>query len=282
MSESQTRNNPVTVSLDVVWQGSTGKLDARMSEISMEGCFIDSKVQGRALGDTIDFKVHLPAGPWVALQGELINQEYPIGFGLRFTHLTAADQRLLAEVVIAHGGEAAPQQILEPEDEAIDEAIDSAQIPERGCRVLVADDDALTLRMVTAIVETQGCQVVAVRDGREALEILQQDGEFCAAIFDMMMPHVRGLDLILYMKRDERLRAIPVGMITAEQDPKIWDDSVAAGASVFLPKPFTPPQVQMMLRMLVSKSTPLRSNLPQPFQVPGASDVSILSSEHLH
>ena len=30
--------------------------------------------------------------------------------------------------------------------------------------------------------------------------------------------------------------------------------SVAAGASVFLPKPFTPPQVQMMLRMLASKA----------------------------
>jgi hypothetical protein len=43
-------------------------------------------------------------------------------------------------------------------------------------------------------------------------------------------------------------------MITAERDPKIWDDSVAAGACVFLPKPFMPPQVQMMLRMLESKA----------------------------
>jgi CheY-like chemotaxis protein len=56
------------------------------------------------------------------------------------------------------------------------------------------------------------------------------------------------------MKTDSRLSRIPIGMITAEQDPKIWDESVAAGASVFLPKPFTPPQVQMMLRMLVTKA----------------------------
>jgi two-component system chemotaxis response regulator CheY len=277
MSELKRENNPVTVSLDVVWQGSSGKHDARMSEISMEGCFIDSKVQGRGLGETVDFKVHLPGGPWVSLQGELISQEYPIGFGLRFTSLTATDERLLAAVVIAHGGEAPPQLV-----EHVDEVVISAQVPEPQCRVLVADDDALTLRMVTAIIETQGCQVVAVRDGREALEILQHDANFCAAVFDMMMPHVQGLDLILYMKRDERLRSIPIGMITAEQDPKIWDDSVAAGASVFLPKPFTPPQVQMMLRMLVSKSIPLRSNLPLPLHAQGASDVSILSSEHLH
>jgi CheY-like chemotaxis protein len=57
------------------------------------------------------------------------------------------------------------------------------------------------------------------------------------------------------MKADERLRRIPVGMITAEQDPKVWDDSVAAGASVFLPKPITPAQIQMMLRMLASKAS---------------------------
>ena len=69
----------------------------------------------------------------------------------------------------------------------------------------------------------------------------------------MMMPHLDGLGLIRYAKTDSRLRHIPIGMITAEQDPKIWDDSVAAGASVFLPKPFTTPQVQLMLRMLVSK-----------------------------
>ena len=277
MPELQRQNNPVTVSLAVVWQGSAGKHDARMSEISMEDCFIDTKEQGRTIGDTVDFKVHLPGGPWVSLQGELINQDYPMGFGLRFMHLTEADRRLLAEVVIAHGGGPATQQILKQEDEARD----SAQVSENRCRVLVADDDALTLLMVTAIVEAQGYQVVAVRDGREALGVLQQDADFSAAIFDMMMPHVQGLDLILYMKRDERLRSIPVGMITAEQDPKVWDDSVAAGVSVFLPKPFTPPQVQMMLRMLVSKSIPLRSNLPQPFRAPTALNVSTLSSEHL-
>jgi len=60
------------------------------------------------------------------------------------------------------------------------------------------------------------------------------------------------MDLIHYMKTDQRLIHIPVGMVTTEQDPKIWNESVAAGAKVFLPKPFSPPQIQMMLRMLIS------------------------------
>jgi len=107
---------------------------------------------------------------------------------------------------------------------------------------------------VAAIIETEGYEAVTVPDGQQALTALQQGATFHAAIFDMMMPHFQGLDLIRYMKADEQLRRIPVGMITAERDPKVWDDSVAAGASVFLPKPFTPPQVQMMLRMLASKA----------------------------
>jgi CheY-like chemotaxis protein len=129
-----------------------------------------------------------------------------------------------------------------------------AEIPRERLRVLVADDDPLTLRMVSAIVESGGYQVVGVKDGREAKAVLQQDANFSAAIFDMNMPHLQGLDVILYMKASERLRRIPVGMITAEEDPKVRDDSVAAGARVFLPKPFSPPQVQMMLRMLFSKA----------------------------
>ena len=221
-----------------------------MSEISMDGCFIDSMVQGRALGDIVEIKVHLPGGPWVSLQGELVNEDYPMGFGLRFSRLTDGDKRLLAQVVVAHGGD--PGEL--PPSPAPIEVKTPAEIPQDRRSVLVADDDSLTLRMVTAIVETEGYRAVPAVDGREALRFLQQDATFSAAIFDMTMPHVQGLDLILYMKADERLRRIPVGMITAERDPKVWDDSVAAGACVFLPKPFTPPQVQMMLRMLASKA----------------------------
>lgn len=252
MSELPRHHNPVVVSLDVVWPGSSGKHDARMSEVSMDGCYIDSKVQGRALGEIVDFKVHLPSGPWVSLTGKLINEDYPMGFGLRFKNLSEVDRRLLAQVVAAAGGEVVGDPIIKVEDEVKG----SPKVLVKPSPVLVADDDLLTLRMVTAIVETQGYDVVAVKDGREALNLLQRESTFSAAIFDMKMPHVQGLDLILYMKADERLRRIPVGMITAEQDPKVWDDSVTAGASVFLPKPFTPPQVQMMLLMLISKADP--------------------------
>ena len=39
------QNEPVGVSLDVVWQGAAGKFNARIGEISMVGCFIESMEQ---------------------------------------------------------------------------------------------------------------------------------------------------------------------------------------------------------------------------------------------
>ena len=122
-------------------------------------------------------------------------------------------------------------------------------------RILVADDDPAILRLVTAIVEKEGYTVVPARDGREAYKILQDDTNFIAAIFDVVMPHIQGPEIVRYMKTEKRLMRIPVMMMTAEQNPKLSSDSFAAGAVVFLPKPFTAAQLQIMLRMLISKSS---------------------------
>jgi CheY-like chemotaxis protein len=121
-------------------------------------------------------------------------------------------------------------------------------------RILVADDDPAILRLVTAIVEKEGYTVVPARDGREAYKLLQSEGDFAACVFDVMMPHIEGPELVRYMKTEKRLMKIPVMMMTAEQNPKLSSDSFAAGAVVFLPKPFTTSQLQVMLRMLISKS----------------------------
>jgi CheY-like chemotaxis protein len=127
--------------------------------------------------------------------------------------------------------------------------------PQPKHRILVADDDPAILRLVTAIVEKEGYKVVPARDGREAYKILQTDSDFIAGIFDVVMPHIQGPELVRYMKTEKRLMRIPVMMMTAEQNPKLSSDSFSAGAVVFLPKPFTTAQLQIMLRMLISKAS---------------------------
>ena len=121
-------------------------------------------------------------------------------------------------------------------------------------RVLVADDDPAILRLVKTILEKEGFSVVTARDGKEAYKSLQDHGDLTAAVLDVVMPHIQGPELVRYMKTEKRFMNIPVMMMTAEQDPKLSRDSFAAGAVVFLPKPFTATQLQTMLRMLIGKA----------------------------
>ncbi|HEV7858092.1 MAG TPA: response regulator [Pyrinomonadaceae bacterium] len=129
----------------------------------------------------------------------------------------------------------------------------AGQTNENSRRILVVDDDPAILRLVTTIIQKEGYEVLTARDGREAYKILQEDANFIAAIFDVVMPHIQGPELVRYMMTENRLKRIPVMMMTAEQNPKLPSDSFAAGAVVFLPKPFTTTQLQMMLRMMVNK-----------------------------
>jgi CheY-like chemotaxis protein len=130
----------------------------------------------------------------------------------------------------------------------------STTIDSANKRILIADDDPAILRLVSAIVEKEGYKAVPAHDGREAYNLLQQDSAFLAAIFDVVMPHIEGPELVRFIKNTPNLSRIPVMMMTAEQNPKLSSDSFAAGAVVFLPKPFTTVQLQIMLRMLIAKA----------------------------
>jgi CheY-like chemotaxis protein len=121
-------------------------------------------------------------------------------------------------------------------------------------RILVADDDPVIRHLVSSIVRRAGYTPVTVEDGREAVRILQSDAGFGAAVFDMMMPHLEGIEIIRHMRTEKRLMRIPVIMMTSETELKLMKDSFAAGATVFLPKPFTTVQLQFSLSMLLGKS----------------------------
>lgn len=127
------------------------------------------------------------------------------------------------------------------------------ELKKESRRILVADDDPAILRLVKTILEKDNYIVLTARDGREAYKILQNDSNFTAAVFDVVMPHLSGPELVRFMKTEKRLTDIPVMMMTAEQDPKLSSDSFAAGAVVFLPKPFTTVQLQTMMQMLIGK-----------------------------
>ena len=125
-------------------------------------------------------------------------------------------------------------------------------------RVLVADDDPLIRKLVASAIQREGFVVVIANNGRDAYRILKSDGNFGAAIFDMTIPHFKGLDMIRYMRTEKRLMRVPIMMISAEHDIRLMASSFAAGASAFLAKPFTSEQVRNTLRMLVGSVKPAR------------------------
>jgi CheY-like chemotaxis protein len=118
-------------------------------------------------------------------------------------------------------------------------------------RVLIADDDPVIRRLLSAAVTSEGFTAVVVEDGRAAFRILQSDADFTAAVFDMSMPGLNGIDVIRHMRTERRLQRIPVMLITADQDLKVMSDSFAAGAVAFLSKPLTLDKLQTALRMLL-------------------------------
>lgn len=241
----------IAVSLEVVLEATSGKFDARISDISMGGCYIDS-IAHISVGETAFFKAHLPTGHWVQSRGEVVHCFPNSGFGVRFTDLTDEEQILLEQVILAYGGQPEPRPhsaIAKDKD-----AASPAQMSPSMRRVLIADDDPAIRLLVTTVIQKEGYAVAAARDGGETYELLQAGEDYVAAIFDMVMPHVHGLELVRYMRSQKRLQHIPVGIMTAEQDPKLWQDSLAAGAGIFLPKPFTPAQIRYMLNVLVSQS----------------------------
>ncbi len=120
-------------------------------------------------------------------------------------------------------------------------------------RILIADDDPVIRRLVASAVENLGYEVISANDGGEAYRILQKDADFKAVIVDLMMPNLRGIDVIRYMRTEKRLMRIPAMIMTSETNSKLTAETLAAGAAIFLPKPFTRERLQTTLSMLLNR-----------------------------
>lgn len=124
-------------------------------------------------------------------------------------------------------------------------------INENSRRVLIAEDDPVISRLVVHLVQKQHYEPVLRTDGGSAYRLLQMDANFCGAILDMNMPHLDGIDVIRFMRTENRLMRIPVMMVTANRDLNLMADSFAAGVTLFLPKPFTSEQFESTFRLLL-------------------------------
>lgn len=117
-------------------------------------------------------------------------------------------------------------------------------------RILIADNDQTTSQLARE--HKLSYRIISVSDGREAFRLLRQDADFSAAIFDMNMPHLPGVDLLRYMKTERRLMRIPVVIVSGDGGITSVADSFAAGALVFLAKPFATDQLHHAIEIALS------------------------------
>lgn len=88
-------------------------------------------------------------------------------------------------------------------------------------------------------------EIVHLRDGVEALDYLYARGSFrnrpgdtpALVLLDLKMPKVDGLEVLRQMKADERLRAIPVVMLTSSREEKDLVESYRLGVNAYVVKP---------------------------------------------
>jgi CheY-like chemotaxis protein len=103
-------------------------------------------------------------------------------------------------------------------------------------RVLIIDDEEDARLMISAVASSAGLEVVEAVDGREALDILQQDADFTLVICDKMMPRLDGYEVIRSMRGDDRLKDIPVIMSTADRTTQHLGGLVPDGKTHFVNK----------------------------------------------
>ena len=118
-------------------------------------------------------------------------------------------------------------------------------------KLLFAEDDPDIIRGVTTLLQRSGYTVDAVTNGTDALQYLV-NGDYDAAILDIMMPGASGLDVL----REIRSRGIgiPVMMLTAlgETDDRVT--GFDSGADDYLPKPFAGKELVSRVRALLRRT----------------------------
>jgi PilZ domain len=83
-----------SVSLEAWWEGLSGRYTARVSDLSMGGCYVESPGHVQ-LGELVVFAIMRPDGRWLPLRGRVITSEPEIGFSVSFTYLTDEEQQEL-------------------------------------------------------------------------------------------------------------------------------------------------------------------------------------------
>jgi CheY-like chemotaxis protein len=114
-------------------------------------------------------------------------------------------------------------------------------------RVLMVEDDPKDVELTLSALEEYNLvnEVVIARDGQEALDYLYCRGQFsgrsydnpAVILLDLKLPKVDGLEVLNRIKSDERLKMIPVVVLTSSREERDMMRSYQLGVNAYVVKP---------------------------------------------
>ena len=116
--------------------------------------------------------------------------------------------------------------------------------------VLVVDDSITVRKVTTRLLERQGFEVLTAKDGIDAMSVLQ-DRLPDMMLLDIEMPRMDGFELASHMRNDERLRHIPITMITSRTGDKHRERARQIGIDHYLGKPYQEHELLETINRLV-------------------------------
>jgi signal transduction histidine kinase/CheY-like chemotaxis protein/HAMP domain-containing protein len=119
-----------------------------------------------------------------------------------------------------------------------------------GVRVLVIDDDVRNIFAMASALERHGAAVAYADNGRDGLDKLAHTPEIQAVLVDIMMPDMDGYEVMRRIR--ESSKSLPVIAVTAKAMPTDREKCIRAGASHYVAKPVSIPELVSALKVSVA------------------------------
>jgi CheY-like chemotaxis protein len=119
-------------------------------------------------------------------------------------------------------------------------------------QVVVMEDDAGTRVLIASVLRKDGHDVLAAEDGLQGLALLRA-GNPDLVISDVQMPGLNGFDMVAEMRRDPRLAAIPVILLTSLQERAHMRIGMTTGADDYITKPFRAAELRQAVDAQLNK-----------------------------
>jgi len=126
-------------------------------------------------------------------------------------------------------------------------------------RLLLVDDEPGVREAVQAYLEDSGFTVYVASDAVEGWEMLKQNLPDLV-ITDVMMPRVDGYQFLQQMRDDPTFQTMPVVFLTAKGMTSDRIEGYKAGCDAYLPKPFDPDELVIIVSNLLKRRAAIVSN----------------------